>query len=51
MTTPDEWAGLVRRCRSMGATHAGFANRIVGGGVDEQLERLRHFIDETRSEW
>jgi hypothetical protein len=51
MTTPEEWAGLVRRCREMGAIHAGFANRIVGGTVDEQLARLRQFVDETRSEW
>jgi probable F420-dependent oxidoreductase len=51
MTTPEEWAGLVGRCKAMGATHAGFANRIVGGTVDEQLERLRQFVDQTRSEW
>lgn len=51
MTSPDRWADDVRRCRDIGATHIGFANRIVGGTVDDQLERLRQFVDATGADW
>jgi probable F420-dependent oxidoreductase len=51
MTSPEKWAGDVERCRAIGATHIGFANRIVGGTVDEQLDRLDRFADATGSLW
>jgi hypothetical protein len=32
-------------------SHFGFANRIVGGSLDGQIEMCRHFVEETRESW
>lgn len=47
MTSPEQWADDIGRCKAAGATHIGFANRIVGGSVTEQLERLEDFVQRT----
>ena len=51
MTSPNKWADDFERCKAIGATNVGFANRIVGGTVDEQLDRLHQFVDATGSLW
>lgn len=51
MSTPEEWPALVARCRDLGATHVGFANRIAGGTVDEALATLADFARRTAEHW
>lgn len=50
-STPDDWPDLVRRAKATGATNLGFANRIAGGTVDDQLSVLRRFVEATRDLW
>ncbi len=45
LTEPADWPGLVDRIGAMGATHVGFANRIAGGSVSDQLAVLGTFAD------
>ncbi len=49
--TPAEWNGVVRWAKDLGVSHFSFANRIVGGSLDEQIETCRQFADETRAGW
>ena len=42
---------IVDRIGSWGATHVGFANRIAGGSMSDQLEVLRRFVDVTGDRW
>jgi probable F420-dependent oxidoreductase len=46
-TTPEQWVEQVGFWREQGATHIGLTNRIVGGGVDDQLALVRRFAEET----
>lgn len=46
-TTPQQWVEQMEAWRSYGATHIGLTNRIVGGGVDDQLALVRRFAEET----
>jgi probable F420-dependent oxidoreductase len=48
---PAEWNGIVRWAKDLGVSHFSFANRIVGGSLDEQIETCRQFVDETRHGW
>jgi len=50
-TDPDDWPDAVAFWKSLGADYLGVANRIAGGGVEEQLERLRAFVAATRADW
>ncbi len=51
LTEPSDWPGLVDRIASWGTSHIGFANRIAGGSVSDQLEVLRRFADVTGDRW
>jgi probable F420-dependent oxidoreductase len=46
-TTPQQWNEQIAMWSEYGATHIGLTNRIVGGGVDEQLAMVRKFAEET----
>jgi probable F420-dependent oxidoreductase len=48
-TTPDDWPRLIQLWAAQGVTHIGLSNRIAGGGLDEQLGRVRQFIEIARS--
>ncbi|HEX4981871.1 MAG TPA: TIGR03619 family F420-dependent LLM class oxidoreductase [Ilumatobacteraceae bacterium] len=50
-TKPPEWSGVVRWAKALGVSHFGFANRIVGGSLDDQIEMCRQFLGETRESW
>jgi alkanesulfonate monooxygenase SsuD/methylene tetrahydromethanopterin reductase-like flavin-dependent oxidoreductase (luciferase family) len=47
-TTPDDWPRLIELWASEGVTDIGLSNRIAGGGLQEQLERVRQFIEVAR---
>ncbi len=49
--TPDDWFDLVELWRGAGVSHLGISNRIAGGGVDEQIERITRFAELTRARW
>jgi probable F420-dependent oxidoreductase len=49
--TAAEWSGVIRWAKDLGVSHFGFANRIVGGSLDEQIETCRQFVDDTREWW
>jgi alkanesulfonate monooxygenase SsuD/methylene tetrahydromethanopterin reductase-like flavin-dependent oxidoreductase (luciferase family) len=51
ISTPQERPALVARCRDLGATHVGFANRIAGGTVNEALATLADFARRTAEFW
>lgn len=51
LTPPERWGEQFAAFKRAGATHVGFANRIAGGGVDEQLDLVRRMVEATRSEW
>jgi probable F420-dependent oxidoreductase len=46
-TTPDQWVEQLAVWRAHGAGHIGLTNRIVGGGVAEQLALISRFARET----
>ncbi len=50
-TPPEEWAAYLAAFREAGASHVGIANRIAGGGVDEQLALVARIAAATRAEW
>ena len=47
----SEWRGATHWAKDLGASHFSFANRIVGGSLDEQVETCRQFVGETRESW
>jgi probable F420-dependent oxidoreductase len=47
-TTPEDWPRLVELWASAGATDIGLSNRIAGGGVHEQLDRVGRFLAVAR---
>lgn len=50
-SAPDEWVDLVELWKRAGVSHLGASNRIAGGGVDEQIERVARFAELTRAHW
>ncbi|HEY0521323.1 MAG TPA: TIGR03619 family F420-dependent LLM class oxidoreductase [Ilumatobacteraceae bacterium] len=51
VTPPDQWAAHARSVRAAGFSHLGIANRIVGGGVADQIALITRVADATRAEW
>ena len=51
LSDPADWPAQVALARATGASHLGFANRIAGGTVDDQLGVLRRFVDSTHHLW
>ena len=48
---PADWNGVIRWAKDLGVSHFSFANRIVGGSLDEQIETCRQFVEQTRPGW
>jgi alkanesulfonate monooxygenase SsuD/methylene tetrahydromethanopterin reductase-like flavin-dependent oxidoreductase (luciferase family) len=46
-TTPEQWREQLALWADHGATHIGLTNRILGGGVPEQLALLQQFAEVT----
>ena len=42
---PADWDGVIRWAKDLGVSHFSFANRIVGGSLDEQIETCRQFVE------
>ncbi len=51
VTPPDQWAATVGAMRRAGASHFGIANRIVAGGVADQIDLITRVAETTRAEW